>query len=62
MIIKTISYTATGIVFASLISETFNKKVDRNLLRPVRNFVEVLNDSKSFFMPEDMTHFSKELS
>ncbi len=62
MIIKTLGYATTGLVFASLASDTIYNKVDRNLVRPFRNFVEVLNDVESFFMPEDLTHFRKELT
>jgi hypothetical protein len=54
MIIKSICYATTGLTFASLISETFYNKLDRNLIRPFRNFVEVMDDSTSFFMPEDV--------
>jgi hypothetical protein len=57
MIIKSIGYTVTGLTFASLISDTFYNKLDRNLVTPVRNFMEVLHDIDSFVMPEDFKKF-----
>ena len=61
MIIKTLKYTATGVIFGSLISDTFYNKIDRNLVRPFWNFLVVMNDIDSFVMPEDIGQFSKEL-
>lgn len=61
MILKTLQNASIGVIFTSLASETFYNKIDRNLMRPVRNLVEVLNDDTSFVMQEDICRFAKEL-
>lgn len=61
MIIKSIGNTVTGLTMLSLASNTFYEKLDRNLINPVRNFMEVLHDTDSFVMPEDFKKFRKEL-
>lgn len=62
MLFKIYLYTSGVIVFGCLLSEKFAKKIDRNLMRPVWDFVVVLNDRESFFMPDDVKKLFKELN
>ena len=61
MLIKTLKYTFTGLTFGCVASDTIYNKVDRNVITPIWNFVEVMNDTDSFFVKEDLSKFTKEL-
>jgi len=43
-----------------LVSETVARKIDRNLVRPIRNYRATLSDYDHFRTPEDMGRFFSE--
>ena len=62
MILKAISATGFALYAGSMLSNTFRRKVERNLIQPFKNFNNTLNDDESFFMPEDLSKFGKEVT
>ena len=44
-----------------ILSETIARKIDRNLIRPIRNYRVTLSDYDHFRTPEDMSLFGREL-
>ena len=62
MFLKAIGITGGALYAGSMISTTFRKKVERNLIQPFKDFNAVLNDDQSFFMPEDLSKFGRDLS
>lgn len=61
MIARAAKYTVGGFVLGCCYSETFARKVDRDLIRPFRNYHITLNDNANFRMPEDFANFRRDL-
>ena len=62
MIIKILKFSTGSMVAGCLISDTFARKVDRNLLSPFRDFKLVLTSRGEWVMPEDFSKFGKDLT
>ena len=60
MILKVIGYTIAEISAGSFLSDTFARKVDRNLVRPVRNYRLSLHDYGNWRTSEDFVFFLSE--
>ena len=61
MIKKALMVTTGGMVLGCALSDTFARKVDRNLIRPMRNYHSSLYDYNSFKTPEDFKFFLQEM-
>jgi len=61
MKIKLLKNFGGFIVGGSLVSDDFARSVDRNLVRPIRNYRVTLSDYDHFRTPEDMGRFWKEM-
>ena len=61
MIGKIIGIPIGAVALGCAVSETFARKVDRNLVRPFRNYRTALDDYNSFNTKDDLKVFTTEM-